>query len=284
MKSIFHTGLLLVLTGCAAGLLSFMPAATAGKKGDAAGSGKVAQGAAQKSAQKAALNAAPKAMLVFSKTTGFRHDCIPAGKLAMLKLGAIHGYQVDTTEDASAFTKENLKKYKVVMFLCTTGTVLDSSQKLAFEQFIEGGGGFVGIHSATDTEYNWPWYGKLVGAWFRNHPSNSPLTGKLHVEDRHNPSTREMPVDFSRSDEWYNFKYVNPDDHILVTIDQTTYNSGATAKNIIGDDKKHPVSWCHTYAGGRAFYTSMGHLISSFEEPLFLNHVWGGIQYAAGKN
>ncbi len=225
-----------------------------------------------------------KAMLVFSKTAGYRHDCIPVGKLAFVKLGKAHGYAVDTTEDATAFTSENLKKYKLVVFLCTTGTVLDTLQKQAFQQFIEGGGGFIGIHSATDTEYNWPWFGKLVGAYFKNHPSNSPLTGMLHVEDRNNPATRRMPENFSRSDEWYNFKYVNPDDHMLVTIDQTTYNSTQTSTNVIGDDKKHPVSWCHEYNGGRAFYTSMGHLKSAYSEPLFLDHLWGGIQYVTGKN
>lgn len=223
-------------------------------------------------------------MLVFSKTTGYHHECIAAGKLAMLKLGAVHGYSVDTTDNASAFTEANLKKYKVVIFLCTTGTVLDTLQKDAFKKFIQAGGGFVGIHSATDTEYSWPWYGQLVGAYFKNHPSNSPLIGVLHVQDRNNPSTHELPVSFSRNDEWYNFKYVNPEDHLLITIDQTTYNSTQTATNVIGDDKKHPVSWCHSYDGGRAFYTSMGHLKSAYEEPLFLNHVWGGIQYAAGKN
>lgn len=223
-------------------------------------------------------------LLVFSKTSGFRHDCIPAGKLALLKLGAVHGCVVDTTEDAGRFTSENLSRYQVVIFLCTTGTILDTLQKQAFTKYIQRGGGFVGIHSATDTEYGWPWYGRLVGAWFKNHPSDSPLTGTLHVEDRNSPATRELPVTFSRSDEWYNFKYVNPDDHLLVSIDQTTYNRTQTPKNIIGDEKKHPVAWCHRYDGGRAFYTSMGHLKSSYEEPLFLNHVWGGIEYASGKN
>lgn len=223
-------------------------------------------------------------ILVFSKTAGYRHDCIEAGKLAMLKLGAEHGYAVDTTENASVFTAANLKKYKVVVFLCTTGTVLDTLQKEAFKKYIQAGGGFVGIHSATDTEYGWAWYGKLVGAYFKNHPSNSPLVGVLKIEDKNNPSTHELPPSFSRNDEWYNFKYVNPDDHMLLTIDQTTYNSTQTEKNVIGDDKKHPVSWCHNYDGGRAFYTSMGHLKSAYEEPLFLNHVWGGIQYASGKN
>lgn len=224
------------------------------------------------------------AILVFSKTGGYRHDCITTGKLAMLKLGVVHGYRVDTSENASSFTAANLKKYKVVVFLCTTGTVLDTLQKEAFRKYIQAGGGFVGIHSATDTEYSWPWYGKLVGAYFKNHPSNSPLVGVLKVEDKNNLSTHELPMSFSRNDEWYNFKYVNPDDHMLVTIDQTTYNSTQTEKNVIGDDKNHPVSWCHNYDGGRAFYTSMGHLKSAYEEPLFLNHVWGGIQYAAGKN
>lgn len=213
-------------------------------------------------------------ILVFSKTTGYRHASIENGKEAIRKLAAEHNVGVDTSEDASIFTSENLRRYQAVVFLNTTGNILDPQQKAAFEGYIRAGGGYAGIHSATDTEYSWTWYGELVGAFFKSHPHIQQAT--LHIEDQHHPSTSMLPQTWVRTDEWYNFR-TNPRDHVhvLITLDETSYTGGTMGKD-------HPISWYHTFDGGRAWYTGMGHTPESFSEPLFLQHLWGGIAYAAG--
>lgn len=212
-------------------------------------------------------------LLVFSKTTGYRHASIPAGKKALMELGAARSYRVDTTEDATLFTTKNLKSYDVVIFLSTTGNVLDSAQQSAFEKFIRSGKGFVGIHAATDTEYDWPWYVGLVGASFESHPKQQ--TALLHRIEKSHPSTSSLPDQWERFDEWYNFKKINPATHTLLKIDESSYTGGKNGDN-------HAVAWYHDYDGGRSFYTALGHTDASFTEPLFLEHLWGGIRYTAG--
>src|SRR5207248_2509942 len=148
----------------------------------------------------------PFALLVFSKTAGFRHDSIPAGIAAIRALGTQHGFAVDATEAPGTFSDEGLAKYRVVVFLNTTGNVLDSAQHAAFERFIRRGAGFVGIHSAADTEYGWAWYGELLGAYFRSHPVIQPA--RLTVLDAAHVSTKHLPTQWTRTDEWYNFRSV----------------------------------------------------------------------------
>jgi len=211
-------------------------------------------------------------VLVFSKTKGFRHDCIPTARQAILKLGAENNFAVDTTEDASVFTYDNLKKYDAVIFSCTTGDVLDSAQQEAFIKYIHKGGGFMGIHAATDTEYDWPWFGRLVGAYFTSHPKQQVAT--LKVIDKSHISTKHLPDDWTRKDEWYNFRDINPDIHVLIKIDESTYEGGKNGDN-------HPMCWYHAFEGGRSFYTEMGHTKESYTDPLYLQHLLGGIQYAA---
>ncbi len=212
-------------------------------------------------------------ILVFSKTTVFRHESIPAGKQAFLDMGAKYGFQVDTTENDSAFFEENLKRYDAVVFLNTTGDVLNAEQQNHFERYIQAGGGYLGIHAATDTEYGWPWYGKLVGAYFKDHPGNPNVQeGEYYVVDRNHAACDSLPDRFKRTDEFYNFKQMNPDIKPLVNIDESTYKEGNMGEN-------HPMSWYHEYDGGRSFYTAMGHTIEAFTEPLFLRHVWGGLKY-----
>ncbi len=216
----------------------------------------------------------PQRLLVFSKTVQFRHkEGIAAGKLAIIQMGKENKFQVDTTEDASVFTPENLKKYAAVIFLSTTGNVLDDTQQGAFEQYIKSGGGFMGIHSATDTEYDWPWYGELVGAYFGSHPAQQEAV--FNVVDQNNIATRHLPQAWKRKDELYNFKWIGEGLHVLIKIDENSYTGG---KN--GD--YHPMCWYHTYQGGRAFYTELGHDNKSFEDPLYLKHILGGIRYAMG--
>ena len=213
-------------------------------------------------------------VLVFSKTAGYRHDSIPAGIGALQAIGMQDGFRVDASEDAGVFSEANLSKYRVVVFLSTSGEVLDAAQQAAFQQFIRRGGGFVGIHAASDTGYDWPWFGALVGNYFRRHPAIQSAT--LKVVDASHPSTRHLPIDWKRRDEWYDFRDPFAGDlTILLRIDERTYSGGR-----MGAD--HPMAWHHVHDGGRAWYTALGHTIASWSEPLFLDHVRGGIAWAAG--
>ncbi|RCW45783.1 glucose/arabinose dehydrogenase [Halopolyspora algeriensis] len=213
-------------------------------------------------------------VLVFSKTAGYRHASIPDGIAAIKELGAQHHFGVDATEDAGAFTDDNLEQYEAVIWLSTTGDVLNEAQQAAFERYIKGGGGYVGIHAAADTEYDWPFYGKLVGAYFDSHPSVQEAT--VRTTDRVHPSTKPLPKTWTRTDEWYNYAS-NPrgDVHVLAALDESTYDGGA-----MGAD--HPISWCQLHQGGRAWYTGMGHTAASYGDQKFLDHIAGGIRAAAG--
>ena len=225
--------------------------------------------------------AAPRAsstprVLVFTKTAGFRHSSIPVAIQTVRRVGAGAGLRVDATEDASAFADANLRRYAAVVFLLTTGDVLDPRQQAAFERFVRRGGGYAGVHSAADTEHDWPWYGRLVGAYFRSHPDIQPAA--MRVPSRKDPSTVGLPLRWTRTDEWYNFAR-NPRGsvRVLATIDESSYAPGPGA---MGAD--HPIAWAHEYQGGRAWYTAGGHTEESYAEPLFRQHLMGGIRYAAG--
>ena len=220
------------------------------------------------------INKSAKRVLVFSKTRGFHHASIPAGVAAIQLLGLENNFAVDTTTDSSYFTKKILRKYDAVIFMSTTGNVLNDEEQAAFEKYIQKGGGFVGVHAATDTEYDWPWYNKLVGAYFKNHPKQQEA--ELHVTDPTNIATSHLPATWKRFDEWYNFKSIQTDLHVLLTIDEKSYTGGNN-----GD--YHPMAWYHDFDGGRAFYTELGHTDDSFKDPLYLKHLLGGIQYAMNK-
>lgn len=212
-------------------------------------------------------------VLIFCKTAGFHHESIAAGVVAIKKLGAENGFEVDSTTDGRKFTVENLKQYAAVIFLSTTHDVLDEAQQKAFIHYIEAGGGFVGVHAATDCEYNWQWYGNLVGAYFDSHPAQQNAI--IDVVDSTSIATKHLPTKWKRFDEWYNFKWIEPNLHILLTIDETSYTGG---KN----PAYHPMAWYHEYDGGRAFYTELGHTNESYADPLYLQHLLGGIKYAMG--
>jgi cytochrome c len=214
-------------------------------------------------------------VLVFSKTASFRHASIEVGKIALQKMGAEKGFAVDTTENASAFNEENLKRYRCVIWLSTTGDVLDAIQQNAFERYIQAGGGYFGIHAASDTEYDWPWYGQLMGGWFDNHPSqpSNVQEGKFEIVDPKHPLTSFLPNPWVRKDEFYAYKKVEPHVKTLITIDEKSYIGGT-----MGND--HPMAWYHEFDGGRAFYSNMGHTDETFSEPLVLQHFWAGLQWA----
>src|SRR5580704_16458744 len=221
-------------------------------------------------------------ILVFSKTTGFHHASIADGNVAIQQLGKENQFNVDTTTDASWFTDDSLKKYSAVVFLSTTGNVLDYRQRVALERYIQAGGGFVGIHAAADCEYDWHWYGRMVGGYFLDHPGihdsfPNVQEGVLQVVDTGNDATKFLPRPWKRTDEYYSYKELNPDVHVLLKIDERSYKGG----HKMGD---HPMAWYHEYDGGRAFYTELGHTAESYHEDNYLKHLLAGIRYTIGNN
>jgi type 1 glutamine amidotransferase len=215
------------------------------------------------------------AVLVFSRTTGFRHDSIVDGIQALTNLAEERGWTLFASEDAALFNAEALAPYNVIVFLSTTGDVLNATQQSAFEAFIRSGKGFVGIHSASDTEYDWPFYGELIGAYFDEHPAIQPAT--VEVENRTHPATAGLPELWMRTDEWYGFRS-NPRQavEVLLSLDETSYDPGGSAM-----DGDHPIAWFHEYESARVFYTALGHTSESYSEALFLEHIAGGIEWAA---
>ena len=211
-------------------------------------------------------------MLVFSKTAGFRHGSISNGQAAFEQMAMEQGFAVEFTEDANTFSTESLQAYQVVVFLNTTGDILNEAQQLAFQQWYRAGGGFIGIHSAADTEYGWPWYNQLLGAWFDGHPRIQEA--EIEVIDTTHISVQHLARRWRRSDEWYNYRSIQPHINPLLNLDESTYQGGTMGPS-------HPISWYHEFEGGRVFYTGMGHTGSTYEEPDFLAHLWGGIQYVA---
>ena len=215
-------------------------------------------------------------VLVFSKTSGWKHTSIPKGIVAIQKLGEENKFEVDTTSNSELFTEDILKKYSAVIFLNTTENVLDYRQEAAFERYIQAGGGYVGIHAATDTEYDWRWYGNLVGAYFNGHPKIQEATYK--IDDNTFLATNFFTDStWIHKDEMYNFKRINPAINVILSVDETTYKGGKNGDN-------HPMSWYHEYDGGRSFYTALGHTDECYSNTNFLQHLLGGIQYVIGEN
>ncbi|WP_104381460.1 ThuA domain-containing protein [Sphingobacterium sp. HMA12] len=211
---------------------------------------------------------AQKKVLIFSKTQGFRHSSIEKGAQVLKQLLDKEKIASDHSEDAALFTDQGLKKYDAVIFLSTTGNILDDTQQDAFVRYIQSGKGFVGIHAATDTEYDWPWYNGLVGAYFTSHPAVQQA--KIDVLDRKHAATKHLDPIWQHKDEWYNFKDVKDDLHVLMNLDEKSYNGGKMGDN-------HPISWSQDYDGGKVFYTGLGHTEESYDEPKFQKHLIGGI-------
>lgn len=214
-------------------------------------------------------------VLIFFKTVGYYHQSIPAAVAAIQHTARAEKIIVDTTRDADQFTKAILSNYNCVVFLSTSGDVLNEDQQKALQEYVEQGGGFAGIHSVTDTEYDWPWFGKLVGAWFAHHPEIQEA--KLDITDRKHPATKHLPDTWIRKDEWYNFKNLDTALYVLIKVDESSYKGGRHGEN-------HPVAWCHEVGKGKSFYTSGGHTVESYADPLFQQHIIGGIRYAARRN
>lgn len=224
----------------------------------------------------AAETARQPAVLVFSRTAGYRHGSIETGVAMLRELGAAHGFAVEHTEDPAVFSSGDLGRFAAIVWLNTTGDAIDDAGQAAFQRYVEGGGGFVGIHAASDTEHDWPWFGELLGcgAWFKNHP---PIQdARIVTQDREHVSTKHFEASFTVRDEWYNFK-ANPAPcvDVLLALEESSYNVGPGA---MGDN--HPIAWQRSQGAGRAWYTGLGHRDELYADPAFRAHVLGGIRWA----
>ena len=211
-------------------------------------------------------------VLVFNKTEGYHHESIPTGTATIKNLGDLNNFKVTESDDAGEFTENNLKKYQLVIFLSTTGNVLNEAQQRGFEDYINKGGNFFGIHAATDTEYDWKWYGDLVEAYFLSHPKIQEAN--VMVEKPLHPTVAHLPKIWTRTDEWYNLKDINPKINVLLSLDETSYEGGENAEI-------HPIAWYRELeGGGKSIYTGGGHTEESYLEPDFQEHLLQCILFA----
>lgn len=210
-------------------------------------------------------------ILVFTRTAGFHHNSIPAGVATLRELASADGIAVDHTEDATRFDAQTLANYHAVVFLSTTRDVLDVAQQAAFERYVAGGGAWLGVHAAADTEYDWPWYGELAGAWFAGHP---PGLQTAHV--RFEASHAGLADGWRVTDELYNYRR-NPrvGVTVLATVDEADYQGGTMGRD-------HPIAWCHARLGGHAWYTGLGHDAKVYADPVFREHLRRGLHYTVG--
>jgi type 1 glutamine amidotransferase len=213
-------------------------------------------------------------VLIFTKTRAYRHECIEPGVNAIQSFFAKEGITTIQSEDSLLFTPDKLKEFNVVMFFQTTGNVLDSTEQMAFMNYIHSGKGFVGVHSAADTEYDWPWFGALLGARFADHPDIQ--TGVVIRVDSAKIATAHLPARWTRTDEWYNFKQAPSNVHVELMADESTYAGGTMGAN-------HPMAWYHEFEGGRAYYTALGHTVENYQDTLFLKHLAKAVLWAAHK-
>ena len=183
-------------------------------------------------------------VLVITETKGWVHDSIESGLKLIQNIGNKNNFNVYHSDNSSVITYKNLKEIKTIIFLNTTEEILTDVEQKVMESFIKSGKGFVGVHAAADTEYNWQWYGKLVGAYYRNHPE--VMNGKILTINH--KITNHLDSEWEIEDEWYNFDYVNYDINILLNLDEDSYIGGE-------HPDYHPITWYHEYDGGRSFYT-----------------------------
>ncbi|MDN3688248.1 ThuA domain-containing protein [Cyclobacterium jeungdonense] len=217
-----------------------------------------------------------KHILIFSKTVEFRHASIENGREMFLKLEAEKRFKVDTTEDAAFFNDDSLQKYSAIVFLSTTGDILDHAQQAALQRYVQAGGGFLGVHGASGAEYTWPWYGKLLGARFESHPSEIQ-TGDIYVTEKDHPANRDLPFPWEHTEEWYNFESISPDIKILAKVNESSFQGGKHGDN-------HPIFWCQEFEGGRSFYTALGHRPEAYRDSTFISHILAGLDYVIGDN
>ena len=227
----------------------------------------------------------PRAILIYTHNgEGYVHDNIAASVDALRKIGNEIGCEVIVSDDPAFFTTENIRAIDCIVFANTNNEAFDTeAQKEVFVNYIQRGGGFVGIHSASGSERQWPWYRAMLGGKFVRHPPLQPFT--IKVIDHSHPSTHFLDKTWEWEDECYYLDHLNPDIRVLLAADLTT----------IEDDKKDeypgrifgnyfPLAWYHEFDGGRQFYTALGHKPEHYQDPVFIRHLTGGIQWALGKN
>lgn len=203
-------------------------------------------------------------VLVITETQGYRHESIEAG----LEMFTSHAEEwkiaVTHAENTGAILTNNVYDYSVIVLLNSTGDIFEENEKLALQNYVKQGGAIMGIHAAADAEYNWPWYGEMLGGWFDGHPEIQ--TADCKVIDVNHPIVAGLPATWPREDEWYNFKKLSPQNQVLIRVDESTYTGGTHGEN-------HPIAWCRFYDGGRVFYTGMGHTLATYKDPLFVKHI-----------
>jgi type 1 glutamine amidotransferase len=217
------------------------------------------------------------AILIFSHTTGYRHDSIPAGIAALKAIAGRRGLAVVASEDPAIFSADRLRRFRAIVLLSTTTNAKDPAsewlvgeRRLALRQFVARGGGILAIHAAADSHYHWPWYGRLIGARFARHPPGTP-TGRLAIVDAGHPANRGLTHSISRADEWYYFDDFDPTSRLLATLDPASIGEA--------DANPNPVAWTREVDRGRVFYTALGHTTESYSEPWFLRHVESGLDW-----
>ncbi len=221
-------------------------------------------------------------VLLVTTTRGWHHESLHYGVVALQQLGIRHFFDVVLFENPNGFTDKYLEQFQAVIFLNTTGDIFDSAQQKVMERFIQSGKGYVGIHSASDTEYDWEWYTKLVGRMFVIHPAIQ--TARINIVDPNFPGLQGFTGTKLWTDEWYEFGPEKTSGlNYILSIDENSYNAKADwgTKKGEGMGKFHPVAWYHNFDGGRAFYTALGHIPANFSDPVFLNHLYAGIFWAA---
>jgi type 1 glutamine amidotransferase len=232
----------------------------------------------------APVAAADKAkVLIYSGSTGFRHDSIPAGVEATKAIATKLGLGFDVSEDPDVFTAEKLAGYKAIVFVSSTtdpkkpeSEWFTGARRDALVGFLKAGKGVVGLHAAGDSHYHWPWFGQMMGGYFERHPKGTPK-GTLTVADATHPATAKLPKTVTRNDEWYYYKDFNPLVHVLITVDPASIGDGEA------DVNPNPLVWYHEFGGGRVFYSGLGHTSESYNEPYIIDLTTGGLKYAVGK-
>ena len=230
-----------------------------------------------------AMAATKARILVYSGSTGFRHDSIPAAVEALKAIGTKAGYTVDATEDPEVFSAEKLKQYQALVLVSTStdpkkpeSEWFTGAKRDALQGFLKDGKGVVGLHAAADSHYNWGWYGQMIGGYFERHPKGTPK-GTVTVIDAKNPATAKLPKMLERNDEWYYYKDFDPTVHVLITVDPASIGDGEA------DVNPNPLVWCHAFGGGRVFYSGLGHTSESYSEPYLVNLLSGALVYVVGK-
>ena len=215
-------------------------------------------------------------VLVLTATEGYVHkEAIPAGKELLIRLGKENGFNVLHARQSAALKSVDFSSLDAMVFLCTTLDIFNSQQEALVKNYIQNGGGYVGIHAAADTEYDWPWYGQLVGAYFESHPEGTPRA-TLTTLETDTQFTNHLPASWSIDDEWYNYTFQNEALIPLLNLEESSYEGGTNGNT-------HPITWYHDFDGGRSFYTGLGHKRTTYEDPRFIQLLQKGLVYAMGQ-